>query len=693
MNGMDDAPAGNPLAAIWRQRIVFAAVFCGVLGFVVILLLVLPSRFIATGSVIVAEPETGLSLPPAGWAQKVGDPADLESQLLVVRSPRILRLVMQAPGVVDFAQAECRQSLRIPLLTTGSCDDLTAGAPELLDYLQSHYSFGGAGRSRVISISYTSASPDTAQNMANALITTFLEDHRRSLAGSRAVAAQGIAEEMARLDADIRKTDGAVRAYRSTKGLTSGATAPLTAERLSGIGQQLSNAEALRDSAAAILLTAKAGGNVAALPAVLESRAVADIKQRLASVNEQANAAAIVLGPRHPRLRVLQEQVRSLQHRLDVEIGNVVISAQKQLDAATATAASLRAQMETAKTDVSVATTDEGAIEQLVRDAGIKRQQYAELYEKRKTLESEERAVLGSTRLVNLAEKPLKRFFPKTLPFAAGGTMLGLMAATGIALLRDRRVVLPPPAQTPEPTPPAEIPLLARLPIAAGETDFAFALAAVEQNAQAISALQSLHAAILAIEAPGRQRSVLMLSAFPGEGKTFAVMALARFAAREGSRVLVVECNMRAPFLQAALGLRAPADLQGVLSRQARPRFALARSGVSRLDIIFAGKALTDPTDLLLGQGFKDLLEWAKSYDLVLFDSPALNAAMDAGLLARQMDGVVIGARDAKNNEAVAMVSRSLANLGARTIGVVHMEHQPASFLEGHIQAASRGAR
>lgn len=691
MNGIIEAPAVNPLAAVWRQRIAFLAVFAGVLAVVGLLLIVLPSRYLATGSIIVAEPETGLSLPPAGWAQKVGDPADLESQLLVVRSPRILRLVMEAPGVAETAQAECRQSLRIPLVTTGSCDDLMAGAPELLDYLQSHYSFGGAGRSRVISISYTSSDPERAQTMANALITTFLEDHRRALAGSRAVAALGIGEEMARLDADIQKTDSAVRDYRSRKGLTSGATAPLTAERLSGIGQQLSVAEASRDSAAAILATAKAGGNVAALPAVLESRAVGDIKQRLAAVNEQASAAAMVLGPRHPRLRVLQEQVRALQGRLDAEIANVVASAQKQLDAATATATALRAQLETAKADVSVATVDEGAIEQMVRDAGIKRQQYAELYEKRKTLESEERAVLGSTRLVNLAEKPLKRFFPKTLPFAAGGTVLGLMVATGVALLRDRRRVPALPAETPEPTPPAEIPLLARLPIAGNELDFA----AAGESADLRAALQSLHAAIVSAGAVETCRTVLMLSAFPGQGKTFATMALARYAARAGSRVLVVESNMRAPVLQAALGLRTPATLQGVLTGQFHPRFALARSDVPRLDIVPAGRALPDPTELLLGQGLADLLQWAKAYDLVLFDSPALDTAMDAGLLARQVDGVVICAREeAEDRQAVTMVARRLANLGARIIGVVHTRQQlPASLLDGPIRAASRGGR
>ncbi len=52
---------------------------------------------------IVAEQEPSNSNASAAWAQKIGDPADVESQLLIARSPRVMRLAMQQPGVTEAA--------------------------------------------------------------------------------------------------------------------------------------------------------------------------------------------------------------------------------------------------------------------------------------------------------------------------------------------------------------------------------------------------------------------------------------------------------------------------------------------------------------------------------------------------------------------------------------------------------------
>ncbi|KQV33569.1 MULTISPECIES: tyrosine-protein kinase domain-containing protein [unclassified Rhizobium] len=669
---------GNPLVIVWRRRGLFILAAAVVFAAAMLALVTLPVRYLASGSIIVAEPETGLSYPPAGWAQKVGDPADLESQLLMVRSPRILRKVMDAPGVADLVATECAHSFKIPFVGT-PCSALQPGSAELLDYLQARYSFIGAGRSRVITIGYSSFDPDIARDMANVLINVFLEDHRRGLMENRSTAAKSLEEEMLRLDGEIARADAEIQAYRSEKGLMQGANASVTSERLTTISQQLASAETARDAVEAILSTVKSGGNVAALPAVLESRAVADIKQRLAMASEEAEAAAVVLGPRHPRLRSLQGQVATLKHGLDAEIRIVVASAEKRFDAASETAKALRTQMDKAKTDVSASLGDETAIEQMVRDVGVKRAQYAALYDKRKGLESEERAMLGSTRLVSLAERPLKRFFPKTAPFVAGGAALALMAGVGAALLRDRWQ----PA-APDGTRPVGPAIIARFPKTAGTGDLRYDLAAAADNPTVQVALKRLLADI-----EGRCRSVLLLSAFAGQGRSFTAMALATAAADAGRRVLLVEGDMRAPQLGDAFGVHPRVVLQDVLEGRAVPQAALIRLDAPGVDVIAAGPAATDPADLLAGPGMAGLLDWAKSYDLVVFDSPALDRHMDAGLIAVRVDGVLCctGEDDLRSAE---MIVRRLGNLGANMLGLVSTQARlaereiPQSMETGH---------
>ena len=156
--GLSEALSGlDAVGRIWRRRRLFGVVFAAVVGLAVLALILLPVRYLATASVIVAEQEPGDSNVSAVWAQKVGDPADLESQLLVIRSPRLLRLTINAPGVIPALVKECeRASL---LGSAGSCEKLKSDIAAAMDHVDGRFSVASAGRSRVINISYQSPFP------------------------------------------------------------------------------------------------------------------------------------------------------------------------------------------------------------------------------------------------------------------------------------------------------------------------------------------------------------------------------------------------------------------------------------------------------------------------------------------------------------------------------------------------------
>jgi succinoglycan biosynthesis transport protein ExoP len=141
----------GPFATIWRRRRLFAAVFIGVMSVAIGLLMVAPVQYLAVGSVIVAEPEPGSNNANASvaWIQKLGDPADIESQMLVIRAPRIMRLVASG-DVVEKVVAECRQIARGGLLASllppkeDGCDKLRGNTDLVVDYLQRRYVVTGA---------------------------------------------------------------------------------------------------------------------------------------------------------------------------------------------------------------------------------------------------------------------------------------------------------------------------------------------------------------------------------------------------------------------------------------------------------------------------------------------------------------------------------------------------------------------
>jgi polysaccharide biosynthesis transport protein len=217
-------PLAAPLARIWRRRTLFAAVFAAILGLAVTALTLIQPQYVANGSVIVAEAEPGAHNASMAWIQKIGDPADIESQILVIRSPRLLRLAVDQ-GLAASVLAECRYAAtrgRPETITEkkdAACTKLTGDRDALVEYLQKRYTVTSSGRSRIITIGYRSPLPEVAQTMANGLITAFLDDQREAQASSRKGAADWLHTEINQLDESIRSDETRIQDFRRRRGL------------------------------------------------------------------------------------------------------------------------------------------------------------------------------------------------------------------------------------------------------------------------------------------------------------------------------------------------------------------------------------------------------------------------------------------------------------------------------------------
>ncbi|RAI38844.1 GumC family protein [Rhodoplanes roseus] len=680
------------LVRLWRRRGLAAAVFVGTMALTVGALMVIPVSYLATGSVIVAEQEPGVPNASGAWAQKIGDPADLESQLLLVRSPRVMRLAMGTPGAREAVLKECRYQAGRGLLGAllpsreDACAKLTPDSEELIEYVMARYKVGSVGRSRIINIAYQSALPDVAQTLADALVTAFLDDQKAGLSSSREAAATWLWQELKQLDAEVRQSDATIQEFRRAKGLMRGATAPISSERLSSINQQLAAAEAARAEAAARLREVKASQarGTADAPSVLASRSVADLKQQLTLVTGQLASTAFTLGAKHPSLRALQRERDILEERLTQEVATVAASAQKTYDAADALVASLKEQADTIKAEVAAATADEASIESMVRSADIKRQKYSELYKRASELETERRVMLGSTRLVSLAEYPTKPFFPKKLPFLAAGLTLASLLAFAAALLRDRAdgsvrasgdlaVVAGAPifAELPRVAKAPATPVLGMLLSRQAELPLDGALQKARHDPHLQDALRKLYAGIVLAGSNDRFRTILVTSPAPNEGKTFTTLALAQLVAATGRRVLVMECDMRRPTFATALDLAGGPGMTAVLEGKFPLREAVVRTGIPNLDAIPAGRPTAASTELLMSKTMVEVLRFAETYDLVLIDSPPADSVMDAHVLAKHVDGVLCCTRWGRSSVAGAAATiEGLRAAGGNVFGM-----------------------
>ena len=158
---------------------------------------------------------------------------------------------------------------------------------------------------------------------------------------------------------------------------------------------------------------------------------------------------------------------------------------------------------------------------------------------------------------------------------------------------------------------------------------------------------RNLRSAILfmAIEG-GRPKVLLITSAVPNEGKSTVAANLARALALGGSRVVLVDGDLRKGVLHQLLGLQREPGLADVLRQPGDLEKAIQKDSILNFSFISSGLASGNSGDLFLGPEFKQVLaRLRQQFDYVLIDSSPVFAADDATTLAPTVDGTLFVVR------------------------------------------------
>lgn len=162
-------------------------------------------------------------------------------------------------------------------------------------------------------------------------------------------------------------------------------------------------------------------------------------------------------------------------------------------------------------------------------------------------------------------------------------------------------------------------------------------------------------------------RIITCTSAQPLEGKTTTACNLAMVLAFGGSRVLLIDADMRRPGVHKALKINNTVGLSHLLVGQARVREAIQRTSDPNFCVMTAGRTPPNPSELLSSERMKQLIANLKQgpFDWVVIDTPPVLAVTDAVILTPLVDGVtfVLGAemtrrRLAERAVQMLMVSR-----------------------------------
>ena len=170
-------------------------------------------------------------------------------------------------------------------------------------------------------------------------------------------------------------------------------------------------------------------------------------------------------------------------------------------------------------------------------------------------------------------------------------------------------------------------------------------------------------------------RTLAVTSSVQKEGKTTTAINLAISIARAGSKVLLVDADLRRPVLAKTFQCtdKSKGDLVDLLTGRSSIEDALYPSGVEHLTILPCTKIAPNPSELLGSAKMKGIIQGLKEkFELILFDSPPLIAVTDAVVLSTIVDGVILVASSGVVPRGICMQAKSaLDNAKAHILGAV----------------------
>lgn len=140
-------------------------------------------------------------------------------------------------------------------------------------------------------------------------------------------------------------------------------------------------------------------------------------------------------------------------------------------------------------------------------------------------------------------------------------------------------------------------------------------------------------------------------SAQASEGKSSVSINTAFCMAELGKSVILIDCDMRRPSIHENVGAKLTPGLSDVLVGNANLNDAIVRykssAGSTTFDILPSGEIPENPSELLNSGRFQKLIEVVSTaYDYVLLDLPPVGPVIDAVMVTKCTDGLIVVVRE-----------------------------------------------
>jgi capsular exopolysaccharide synthesis family protein len=532
---------------------------------------------------------------------------------------------------------------------------------------------------RVMTISYRSAQPQMAAQLANGFAEAFLaEDARRSL-DTNTYALDYLTEQIADIRGQLQAAELASNAYARKNRLVGGAAivdpvSGKTARQTTISAQTLASVNAAYTDARASRIEAEqrwrsiANLPAAQLPQVHRNPTI----QTLLTDKTKAQAELADLRERYedgyPAIQELRARIGALSRQIVKSTADIKASLRNDYRIARQQENALKAEL--GRVSDSNQTEQDLQVRHglLERDAAALEDQLTALLARYNALSSAANLRAGSITLLDAAVIPIAPISPDL----TRNLLIGLIAGFGLAIMLSvLREALDDGLRS-----ASDLERGLGLSLL-GQTPFAKPRNLHDESSKQFRAVAEAYATICSSidYAIPRDQNVLQLtSSKPSEGKSTSALMIAKHLARAGQKILLVDADLRRPSLHTLMRQPEPEiGLLEILNGHADLPDAFLSIAIEGLDVIGVSPTPSNPSELLSSHKMADFITKQRGhYDRIILDSSPVMGIADAPLIAGHVDATIFVAEAGRINSGQAEAAvRRLRGAGANIVGAI----------------------
>lgn len=679
------------LNAIYKYRHVVITVFLLVMVGVVIRTYTTIPLYRATTRVLIEDERAAAVAgfnPATGTAEYLSDPepyyqtqfriltgrelgARVAKRLQLERIPEFNGQGAQRTGlgaVIETMKDQALTPIRALLRASQPAQGPSGGVTEdgLINGLLGRVSVEPVRSSRLVDVSVTSSDPAFAARAADALVEEYVDMNLEIRLQTTEKSLAWLNDEIKKQQKMVEDGERAMAQYReSNNALSLEDRQNTVVASLNQLNDQVTRVkgeriqiEALYNQIKSLPPTASAEN----IPAISQNPSVLSLRQRLGELQRDRVNLSERYGEKHPDVLKNIAAIEDTTKQYQSAMAAAVDSVRNNYETSVAQERRLSAALEEAKGAAMDLNRKSVSYTVLEREANSNRQVYEALLQRENELQVISNSRGNNVRLMDRAVVPGAPFSPDIRRNLMLGAFAGLLLALGLVLAID---YLDDTVKTPEDiTRRLKLPFLGLVPAIKSD---GHPLLSSEVPHEFGEAFRALRTSLVFSTSTEGTRVIAVTSAQPLEGKTTTVCNMAIALAYGGSRVLLVDGDMRRPSVGRTLGLDNQIGLSHLLTGQATARQTIHKTAVQNLWVMTAGATPPNPSELLASDRMKTLIANVENgpFDWVLIDTPPVLAVTDAVIIAPWVSGVVfvIGSE---------MTQRRLAERAIETLAASH---------------------